>query len=752
MRHAIFISFVILLAPAWGQSRDPHVGYAFPAGGQAGTTFEVEVGGQSLRAATHVYVSGEGVTARVLRWAPPVRTVNGDQRRELERQIHATRRARMAEVAGKPYVAPVFTPSPTAALPAHPMFERIPSYSLRELRGLEDEIANRSRRQLNPQIAESVFVEVSIDKDAAPGARELRLGTWSALSNPMPFHVGLLSEVSEIEPNGPDADPKLPPELPRKLPVLANGQIKPGDVDRIEFLARRGQKLTIDVDARSLMPYLADAVPGWFQPVIALYDPFGREVAFVDDDRFDPDPVLLYEVPRNGTYTLEIRDSIYRGREDFVYRAGISEAPWIASVYPLGGRAGATVEATLSGWNLPATRVTLETRPDGVHEVMLRRGKLLSNRVPTAVDTLPEIRERGDNDSVGCAQPVELPRIVNGRIERAGDVDYYGFRGKKDQQVVAEILARRLHSPMDSLLRLYAPSGEIIAWSDDTDDPGCGLLTHHADSRLLATLPEDGAYCVRVSDTQRHGGNEYAYRLRLSAPRPDFELRVTPASVNIPAGRAAPVTVHALRRDGFDGPLDVVLAGDAGGLALDGGRIPAGCDRIRMTLSAPGRARREPIRLRMLGRAIINGEAVRHEAVPAEDMMQAFLWRSLAPCQETLALIAGNRGRAPRVELAGQVPVEIPAGGSAEVHMRGPRVPENVELVLREPPEGVALGSIVPASSGLSFSVRADGAATSDNLIVEAFTEVERRQGGKTVRQRVSLGVLPAIPVEVVPR
>jgi hypothetical protein len=36
--------------------------------------------------------------------------------------------------------------------------------------------------------------------------------------------------------------------------------------------------------------------------------------------QFHPDPVLYYEVPADGHYDLEIKDAIYRGREDFVYR------------------------------------------------------------------------------------------------------------------------------------------------------------------------------------------------------------------------------------------------------------------------------------------------------------------------------------------------------------------------------------------------------------------------------------------------
>ena len=138
-----------------------------------------------------------------------------------------------------------------------------------------------------------------------------------------------------------------------QLPVVVNGQIMPGDVDRFSFKARKGTRLVLAASARELIPYLADAVPGWFQAVLALYDSKGNEVAYADAFGFRQDPVIYYEVPEDGEYVVEIHDSIYRGREDFVYRITIGEMPFVTGVFPLGGRAGTQVTVELKGWNLP---------------------------------------------------------------------------------------------------------------------------------------------------------------------------------------------------------------------------------------------------------------------------------------------------------------------------------------------------------------------------------------------------------------
>ena len=140
--------------------------------------------------------------------------------------------------------------------------------------------------------------------------------------------------------------------------------------------------------------------------------------------------------------------------------------------------------------------------------------------------------------------------------------------------MVAEVYARRLDSPLDSLLIITDAAGLQLAMNDDHEDKGSGLNTHHADSYLTVTLPAAGSYFVQVGDTQHGGGGAYAYRLRLSPPRPDFELRSTPASVTVRGGASVPLTVYALRKDGFSGPISLNLKDAPKGFSLTNARIP----------------------------------------------------------------------------------------------------------------------------------------------------------------------------------
>ena len=104
------------------------------------------------------------------------------------------------------------------------------------------------------------------------------------------------------------------------------------------------------------------------------------------------------------------------------------------------------------------------------------------------------------------------------------------------------MLARQVGSPLDSLVRLLDSSGKVVAWNDDNNArvkflhvDRIGLMTHQADSYLMAKLPETCTHYVQISDARSHGSASHAYRLRITAPRPGFELHATPLSLGNPS-------------------------------------------------------------------------------------------------------------------------------------------------------------------------------------------------------------------------
>ncbi len=796
--HKMLLCGIVSFSAMTAWAAEAEVGYLFPAGGQQGTTIRITAGGQFLRGADHVYISGDGVTAKVIRNARGFQNLNGDQRRELQKKLKELRDERIKEL--PPDVRAKLTPKNNAAskkaptnkknekkaeekekqetkpvkLPDHPLLDDLEHKSLRQLADISDQIfMPRNKLQPNRQLAEIVVIDVTIAPDAEPGFRELRLSTRFGLTNPMVFQVGTLPETRELEPNDTEAYQKIPGlnDLPRpdplNLPIVINGQIRPGDVDRFRFKAKKGQKLVIETHARSLIPYLADAVPGWFQATVALYTASGNEVAFADDFRFNPDPVLYYEITRDGNYELEIRDSIYRGREDFVYRVEIGELPFITQMFPLGGKEKAETTAAIDGWNLPQKQLSLDTAAGSarIRKAVFKDDKQVSNVVPYAVDTLPECNENEANNDVKTAQKISLPKIINGRIAVAGDRDVFEFSAKAGDEITAEVYARRLNSPLDSLLRLTDAKGSVIEWNDDyvvkdsyLHKDIVGLTTHHADAYLIAKLPQAGPYYIHLSDSQNHGGDAFAYRLHVKPKQPDFALRMTPSSLTIPARGIVPVTVHVLRENGFDGEIEVSLKKAPPGFELKGGKIPAGCDRIRMTLSGPQEPLSEPVDLKLQGSINVDGKTITRDVVPADDRMQAFLYRHLVPSEQCLVQVKGKQWFTQSIEVPDAL-VKVPLGGSKQVTLKAPKRPvlKELRLQMQNAPDGLSLENVKVIPEGLSFTLKADKepltAGFADNLIIEAFREYTPapKEGQPAPKQRRdSMGVIGAIPIQIV--
>jgi hypothetical protein len=315
-----------------------------------------------------------------------------------------------------------------------------------------------------------------------------------------------------------------------------------------------------------------------------------------------------------------------------------------------------------------------------------------------------------------------------------------------------------LDSPLDCVLKLTDTAGRQLAFNDDHEDKASALNTHHADSYLRVTLPADGAYYIHLGDTQHKGGPEYGYRLRLSPPRPDFELRIVPSSLSMRGGASAPLTVYALRREGFSNEITLALKDAAPGLALSGGRVPANQDQVRLTLTAPLTFQNEPIEVTLEGRAMIQGREVSRPSVPAEDMMQAFAYRHLVPAQELKVAVMG-RWMPKAVRILGTTPVKIPVGGTARVRIAAPSraFADRFQLELNEPPEGITVKSVSPTREGAEIVLQSAAAKVKPglqgNLIVDVFAGKSLEAGkGKAQanRRRTPLATLPAIPFEIV--
>ena len=159
--------------------KDPHIGYVYPTGGRQGTDFEVTVGGQNIKEATGLYLSGSGIKAEVVKWYRPL---TQGEFVGLSQKINFTREdlEKKREEAGS--TEPV----------TDEMVYKIAGITENDLKEME---VYRKRdadpkRQPNDQIAEELTLKITIDAKAELGKREMRVLTPGAMSNPIWFQLG----------------------------------------------------------------------------------------------------------------------------------------------------------------------------------------------------------------------------------------------------------------------------------------------------------------------------------------------------------------------------------------------------------------------------------------------------------------------------------------------------------------------------------------------------------------------------------
>jgi hypothetical protein len=373
------------------------------------------------------------------------------------------------------------------------------------------------------------------------------------------------------------------------------------------------------------------------------------------------------------------------------------------------------------------------------------------------VDSLPEATAKPSAGSKPKAQRVKLPVIVNGRIAQPGQAALFRFDGAAGQEIVAEVVARRLGSPLDSTLRLTDAAGKELAFNDDFEDKGAGLITHQSDSFISFKLPAKGTYYLQLTDAQHKGGPEYGYRLRISQPQPDFQLRVVPSSFNVRSSSNVPFTVYAIRRDGFSGEIALKLKGAPANFMLSGAAVPSGQDHVRLTLTVPqfkNSPGSQPLSVQLTGTATVEGRETTRIAIPAEDMEQAFMYHHIVAEDAWLIRIFGS-GTGPGWQAVNK-PVALRSGAVTPFEIHTPyRMQSGYQLALNDPPEGITIQKVTPEANSVSVlvSVQGDKAkpGLKGNLILDAYREVAANPAaGIRQARRQPMGTLPAIPFEVV--
>lgn len=101
------------------------------------------------------------------------------------------------------------------------------------------------------------------------------------------------------------------PQIIKAPTTLAGIIMKPGEIDRYQFTAKKGERFVVRVESHQ-HGYPLD-------PVMVINRPGGKLLREVDDTKPYRDPEYAFNVS-DGDYTIEIRDRFMRGAGDFRYR------------------------------------------------------------------------------------------------------------------------------------------------------------------------------------------------------------------------------------------------------------------------------------------------------------------------------------------------------------------------------------------------------------------------------------------------
>jgi hypothetical protein len=423
----------------------------------------------------------------------------------------------------------------------------------------------------------NVKAKIKIAPDCRLGLHDLRLRTATGISELRTFSVGAMPEATEVEPNNEFTKPQA-----IAMNSVVNGVADNEDVDYFVVEAKKGERITAEVEGIRLG--------------ITLFDPF---VAIMDSKRFElassDDAALVWQdgeasvlAPEDGKYIIQVRESAYAGNGACLYRLHVGNYPRFSATVPGGGKPGEKVAVRWIGdvAGEKTTEVALPTSFDRDYGVVAQDDKGIAPYPNTfRLSPFGNVIEKEPNDDHATATPFTPPIALNGVIEKPGDVDHFIFSAKKGQVFDVWVYARRLRSPLDSILYIAKKGGGAFVGADDSAGP---------DSFIRVGIPDDGEYVVFLFDQLKKGGPDYAYRIEVTPVQPKLVMSATTESMQrgtgaivaaVPKGNRQAILVNASRAD-FGGDLKVAGEGLPAGVEFQADTMAANLGTYPVLLTA----------------------------------------------------------------------------------------------------------------------------------------------------------------------
>jgi len=437
--------------------------------------------------------------------------------------------------------------------------------------------------KLDARNASELHARVRVDKDAHIGEYCCRVRTQTGISEMRTLYVGPfpIIEKKKVDEKGKPIINDFEHPQSIDLNVSVTGTVESEQVHYFAVNAKKGQRLTAEVHGMRLGDL--------FDPYVAIVDEKKFELATSDDTALAmQDPIASCIIPADGPYIISLRESSYGGSGESHYLLHVGTYPRPTIVYPLGGRAGEDLQIKYIGDVAGPFAQTLKLPAQPVDSLDLfpvQDGLTAPSPNHLRVSNFPNVLEQEPNDTLKTATVYtgDLPVAFNGIIEHPGDIDFFRFKAKKGQQLHLRVLARKLRSPLDSVMALYNGKGGRISQNDDSGGP---------DSYIRFGVPADGEYVISITDQLRQGGPEYVYRVEVTPIEPSLSLVIPAYQQNSQERWTAPVprgnryaTLMRVAREDMGGPVALSATDLPDGVTMQAPTID-GSDEIPVVFEA----------------------------------------------------------------------------------------------------------------------------------------------------------------------
>ena len=420
-------------------------------------------------------------------------------------------------------------------------------------------------KKKEPEPGHRILLRFQIDPEARTGAYSLRVVSLRGVSNALTFWVHSDPVVSEIETlhDEPDQAQRV------SVPVVINGRIsKSGQLDSYEFEAVQGQELVFEHEGAGSST-LYEANGSWFDPHRVTRLDF-VETEFITQILQSSELRLSYRFRKKGRYLLKVGGATPPDSSYLLRVAPIEDATPRGSTMR-----GVYGEILLTRPQWQEQNFIRRIGPDWLERLQSRGAADTSTATSTAIPTI--VREQEQQGGEAQALPAVIPTLIEGSIDRPGDVDRFGFSVKAGQKLAFEIETPTEGPPLfNPRLEVLDRDGREVFNNIFNRIPSQSMIYWKSvQPKTIYTFDEEGEYVLQLRDiTSRKGKPDFQYRVLIRPQIPHLgetyvaeifssvQLErtgyLTADRINLVPGEAKKLTVATSREEGFVG--DIVVA------------------------------------------------------------------------------------------------------------------------------------------------------------------------------------------------